>query len=881
MDKEIRYGGYTARPSDYDSPDGDLAASLNLINDDGALSPVHPPAAILSLQEGERVLFVHKVPGRTDPNYLLARNVTGESFDLYWIGYGESVQDTSGAQFIGSFKPSLDIAAIGNILALSLESGITYIRWRDDDYFVLGSRPPFLTIDFGMHNVGTLEDNDTVNVPSGTPPSKEDLADFTQSVYGLLLPSIADNVTKKGYFYQPFFIRYAYRLYDGSHSWHSAPILMLPSVIPPVIRCGDNKMQLNVDFFEIHHRILSQGIDKLQDWADIVVGIDIFATAPIYTYDESKNIEKKPTITLWALLNGSEHMKPDATSSEFFVGHYDYRSSGFVDHTVDTSQASNHYFVVNIKPHPDFRENVRNAHDFYRIATIDLKDIKASDAMTQLKLEERDLSDLVTRKTLDDDFQSHFGRSASSLYTFNSRLNLAGVRITPAEPFTLRSCTEFSNPGAGEVVNITVWTRVNGVRCHACRKGSGEADFFFDPENNFPRYIFYPDASAYKMEINVPTVRKYTINLTPHDHLNGAYYFNEEFGVDPTPADAEPEEANGIPYSVEVPSKVYTSEVNNPFLFPALGVNTVGNGKIFAISSAAKALSQGQFGQFPLYAFTDEGVWALETNSHGTYSARQPVTRDVILAGTKPLQMDSAVLFATGRGIMFLAGSQSQCISDGINSDTPFNPLSLPGMDSLHAMLGYGSGTCFPIVPFTEFLKGCDMIYDYAHQRVVVYNPAFTYAYMWSLRSKHWGMFLSGIEYSVNSYPEALAVNAGGQLVDFSQAATKDEAGNGIAVPALLVTRPLGLGARDIFKTVRNVIQRGYFHRGHVASVLYGSRDLFGWHLVASSKDERIGAFSGSPYKYFRIALLCNLDPGESVSGASLRFVPKYTGKLR
>ena len=37
MIKELRYAGYTANSSDYDSPDGDLSLSFGLIKEDGYL----------------------------------------------------------------------------------------------------------------------------------------------------------------------------------------------------------------------------------------------------------------------------------------------------------------------------------------------------------------------------------------------------------------------------------------------------------------------------------------------------------------------------------------------------------------------------------------------------------------------------------------------------------------------------------------------------------------------------------------------------------------------------------------------------------------------------------------------------------------------------
>ena len=100
------------------------------------------------------------------------------------------------------------------------------------------------------------------------------------------------------------------------------------------------------------------------------------------------------------------------------------------------------------------------------------------------------------------------------------------------------------------------------------------------------------------------------------------------------------------------------------------------------ISTAAKALSQGQFGQFPLYAFTDEGVWALEVNSSGGYSAKQPITRDVCISSDSITQIDTAVLFATDRGIMEISGSQTQCLTDIINGNDFFSLDRLPGLSN-------------------------------------------------------------------------------------------------------------------------------------------------------------------------------------------------------
>ena len=53
------------------------------------------------------------------------------------------------------------------------------------------------------------------------------------------------------------------------------------------------------------------------------------------------------------------------------------------------------------------------------------------------------------------------------------------------------------------------------------------------------------------------------------------------------------------------------------------------------------------------------------------------------------------------------------------------------------------------------------------------------------------------------------------------------------------------------------------------------------WELVASSVSHFIANRRGTPYKYFRVALLCSLAPGKSLSGCSVSFTPRLTSRLR
>ncbi len=930
MKQDVPYSGFSASPLDYECPDGQLAYSLGLINEDGGLKAFLSPDNLLSVHPGHEILIIHTVANQK--NLIILSGQRDGAFYLHWIKLDSSFDSTEDAARILSplpFNKFLSIAIVGNTLALATSSGLFYILWKDTDYKYLGNKPPFIPIRFGPYLAGTLNDSSTTAYPdvpdwtyahyassNGSGSNRrgswqpEDAAfweNVSNGALGLLLKNINKSVLKEGYLYQPFFIRYAYRLYDGSYTLHSAPILMLANPLRPIIYidCAKNVSDdalsitctLDVPFFGIAHQILGD-IDGLKDWSDIVRGVDIFITSPIYTFKQDESIIL-PTGLIYYLegsrflgstdFRGRDNYSSTAgsdSSSKFFIGHYANSIDGsYTDHFKTISSDDPKRSVCDLPNNDSFSDRIQTESLFYKIASLDIDNIAAMNKMERLPLIKTDLANIHTLPRLDDDYNSHALLAPGALHSYNQRLLLTDITVSPPPPFPMiayAGAADSSSPlshSASDV--IRVFTRVNGTPCVSQYSTPAGADnnahlARFPYSDSFPRYIFHPDNLAYKMEISTADGKFYSLPLKQHPFLNGAFWFG---GLGEKPNNIFNDKDNTTVTSVPVPNKVYISEINQPFVFPASNIVSIGVGHIYMLSSAAKALSQGQFGQFPLYAFTDQGIWALEVSSKGIISARQPITRDVVLTDDNGrvnsiTQIDSAVLFATSRGIMLISGSQTQCISDSLYSDFPFDVRYPPGFIKLHGLIHDHPDSCLPIVPFSHFLKDCRMIYDYTHQRIIVFNRYFSYAYVFSLKSRLWGLLHSDIAYNVNSYPDAFAVTSDGQLVNFSS-------DSGPAHPALFLTRPLKLGDGNIHKTVDNIIQRGNFARGHVSTVLYGSRDLINWHLVWSSKDHYLRGFHGTPYKYFRIAGVANLDANENIIGASVQFSPRLTNQPR
>lgn len=940
MNKDIKYNGYSAVPSDYECQDGAMSGMLNLIPEDGSLKPLFPPKPILKCNLGGIVKLIHHVPNQD--NYIIVRT-NNDTDDLYWLQKTDVYSNEDDATLIASYLGIKDIAIVGNTLAIATEEGLRYTLWKDGAYITLASKPPFVPISFGMTHVGTCSDVEDLSITFERSASggvkASDTEENSNAVFGHLLSNIKEKITDKGFFYMPFYVRYAYRLYDGSYSWHSAPILMLPMVIPPLMKVGEYTKNsgvqsvpttLNVPYFSLDYKILDEGATSaFKDWKELIAGIDIFISAPIYTYDQSKRIKRlgsSRSILLnsyydWNPKGLDLRTHPEIIPDKIFVGHYASSRTGspnFIDRFLETDGASN-YAAWELPLNDKFHDDIKGVSNFYKVASIEPAAVAVMSEYKRVPMDAIELDALVSRPPLPDDYQSHCELSANYLLTFNSRLNLADVHLTPAQPFPIKSAVQATTPTNDEDnITMIVYTRLNGVLCRVTSKLVSDVNAW-DLEKCFPRYIYYPDASAYKMIFKYGT-KEIIIDLTPHDFLNGAYWYGN-LGIDAKPESNAKAETKSASTSVPMGNKIYTSDVNNPFSFPVNGINTIGTGSIIGISTAAKALSQGQFGQFPLYAFTTEGVWALEVGSNGFYTARQPITRDVCTNPNGITQIDSAVLFPSSRGVMLLSGSNSICISESIGTDTPFALSKLPLMSKIAELAG-----CTPnqyrYAPFGNFLKTCQMIYDYMHQRIIICGDS-SCAFVYSLKSKEWGIMANVVKSTVNSYPEALAMSKDGHLVDFSQkyvgwiysaesvfpttphiqigTSLKDMTGwpnSGTITPlrnrqisidvysdtrskGFFVTRPIKLEMPDVLKTIDTVIQRGYFHKGYVQSVLYGSRDLLNWKVVWSSKDHYLRGFRGTPYKYFRIVCVTSLADGESIYGASVRFTPRLTNQPR
>ena len=296
------------------------------------------------------------------------------------------------------------------------------------------------------------------------------------------------------------------------------------------------------------------------------------------------------------------------------------------------------------------------------------------------------------------------------------------------------------------------------------------------------------------------------------------------------------------------------------------------------MAANTRPITEGQFGDAPLYVFTDEGTWMLMLSTDGVYQARQPVNRDVCSNPDGILQIDDAVLFPTERGIMMQTGSTAKLITDALDGAV-FDYMQLYKESYSKKILAVGSipEAGIKYIPFRQFMKGADMVYDYYDARIIVFNPDCAYAYVYSLKSGLWGAMESNIKKRVKIYPESYAINGDRKIVDFYQSQPVGP------TRYFLCTRPMAIGSAEAYKTMFSCITRGYFRNevGKCGMALYASNDLFKWFPVSTSVNKFLRGMCGSPYKYFRLALIGSLLPEESLGGLSADYQERWQNKLR
>ena len=910
--QEVIFKGLTNSPSDYDCQDGELATCLNLINEDGALHPIHQPVVAepnITLPNNScSIRYVHNVThaNKNHSHYIV--NCTNSSpYSWYWTEKGGD--GTPHELNLGNFKVN-SVTAIGNIICFVGDKNILYAFWNKDSYNIFNKNAFNYT--FSVTNTSGVEVDAIAQLgddfqgcfwtPSfgsqdynnlifeGTKPNG------TKTIWNAIDSMINKAMSENGntYFKYLVFGVVALRLYDGTYSNISNLFVLCPkdNINNIFYYNADKETIKNTEYYKfvrasgyIHRHQINVQLD-LTGIEDFVQGVDVFLTkgTDFLLLDKGYDTTSTETVNNLKKRKGTitfERLKKSALYREF--------------------------------------DNLTFYHSIY----ITKEDLGKNIDLLNVQGTEESLS-------LADMGRSSIGSSCAIAY--NNRLHLANIQNYINDIFSPNPIYKFELNSSGTSFPVEKINTILGNYMDVPLTDEGWYDYgkmnsdtaeviaIIDNKYYYKATVQYPlnpifvvpfqDAKSVKLYIKhkgnlMDEIGFRNINLHQSETFGMSYYiFNAENGIFSFMQKYELSNNGGVltrrqgDTFTSTSSKFYdeasqkcdsdgakieqlaslikVSEAENPLVFPAKNSVQVGSSVISALAANTRPISEGQFGEAPLYAFTDEGVWVLMLGEEGTYVARQPANREICSNPNGILQIDDAVLYPTNRGIMMQQGRNSICITDQLDG-FPFNFMEMKYAKQIIATNETESGE-ISYIRFKDYLKSADMIYDYYDNRIIVFNPNQAYAYVYSLKSNMWGTMKNVFNKRVNIYPESYAINKEGKILNVY---VEEPYSN---TPYFLCSRPLTISDKEVYKTIFTCIARGYFRKGtngKCAMVLYGSNNLFDWYLIKTSINEYLRGIAGSPYKYFRVALIGNLATDESISGLSAEFQERLQNKLR
>ncbi len=955
MQQSIRYKGLSLTPDEMAVENGALSLCGNLELHDGALrpsvvtgTPLSQPLTINGVVA--KILYVHETG-----NYRHLIAIASSA--IYWFLQDGSLGSTTPIKSFDYEASVLSVNSIGNTLIIVATDGIHYALWVDGGYKYLPQKPPFVEIAFSISddypenysNGGvdaegsangfreafqqtTYSCNDVFDKVKMSMADfiigdvecltiKEDKqSDLTQSIYALV--NRTNNlIARKGRFYANFFVRYCYRMFDGSMIMHSSPVFIPVQVPDSYMVLSANAFSLNAtdgvintydDFtfqredgknntsrvhitkvafiyyprnVDLRYTILDAKRNELEKWKDVIKSVDIFITPPISNVDTSEKISSLRAGRRNYML-GKGLLSLTYESGGIKIG--------------DTSV----YFPS--LSQDAYRNKLKNTSAFYKVCSLKLSDLAICSAK-KLPVDKNAVYQVSLQEQMKDDYKTHNSLFAQGGYVYNHRLNLYNMKEKLFQGFNGwvmlpgLYILKYDDSTDNQKYRYKIQKIVVSLNTTSGTKYVESSDRFFSRQDIDVFMIsnlvkFYPDSRADKMAIFCKDYSNkndviFVFPLEQCAELNGAMHmgdFTDNF---------EQYKVESFDYTVddvvELSNKIYTSESDNAFYFPLNGINTVGIGTIQGIASTTRALSDGQFGQYPLMAFSTDGIWAMEVSSKGTYSSIHPISREVCSNPKSVTQLDQSVLFVTNRSLSRIAESQVASMSDVLDGPG-FNIVGNLGkfLNFFNDAEGDDDTTktikaqMRQLIDFTsspiEFFQRCQVIYDYKNSRIFCLDvtqtsktsTADTVALCYSIKDNAWSTFLiQNVLTAINSYPHPYIQYRDGSVIVLDKGYDYEDP---TEYHGIIVTRTLKFDEDNVPDSIT-----GYIHSLTSGSIpvmwLYGSNDNQNWHYIGRLDGMKSSYMATHSYRFFRIALYLKMKSMNQYFDTRLEIIRRFS----
>jgi hypothetical protein len=365
-----------------------------------------------------------------------------------------------------------------------------------------------------------------------------------------------------------------------------------------------------------------------------------------------------------------------------------------------------------------------------------------------------------------------------------------------------------------------------------------------------PRLISYLDIRAVRVNLYVYiyNIQNYSgfykifsKKMKSHPIYNFAYCFIHDYTSVPSGVNviiginvSNPVSDPVLPADSSVftdPNRVQASETGNPLVMPYKNSEQVGNSSILAFAVNGEPVSEGQFGEYPIYVFTKEGMYRMDVGVDPFISSVRQINGEVCNSPKTIKNIGVGVLFTTDKGLMIINGLQVNSLSLNFEQElhndyaVRHNPLYQKAI----ALVQLGKPDRFvSTVPFMDYLVGSNIGYDYPNREIWVSNPDYPYSYVYSIDYQTWSKRDETFTAIVDDYPRCYAQ----QGASCKNLSAKEGLAN---MNIFLLSNPVKIRL-DEFKQFRRIVARGEFPVERMGLYLFGSIDGFSWAYIGGKE---------------------------------------------
>lgn len=812
----------------------------------------------------------------------------------------------------------ISVVTTGNLLVIladdyNLSSGrhTDVFIWKDGAYSVFSNgilpEMPSMSVKYGSN----IELSYESTIVSGSDVSPKILMEYVQSHLNRAR-HIDSTYRTEGY----VLISMDYTLFDGTRTKQTAPRMIRLSeagFLLTSFKRGKNYKNIDIrTIVTVQSATVSLNVPSYfwNRYKDIIRSINVYvtyakssvSTDDTFLYDQLENIE--------AFCNSDAEGEDD----------YLYLKSGtkpvLSSSTEVTDLMTDRYGDVNQELLENYFTSIWNTAKQYTAPSV--SELKLEDELMYQVYEIPVTEDISSMKKAFDikfgedilsgtrmeatpsGYINYFGKALS----FNSRVHLYNLRNElTIDTGTLSSWGDGGSPSYSVVCIVSLKNDGDDITTYHTFSSSLPLIDSSSAVLGLSAFKSYPDSRAYKATFYVKMadgIYSGTLNLYPSLAYNYAYSFSAICNISksqltelPTANDANPFYNN--------PCDIVASERSNPLVYES---SYRVNGEITVALPMSDAVSEAQFGQYPLALFTTDGIYVMQQGSGTVLYSNIVKINDIKCSSGIAISTKTGIYFHSEDGIYSLSGRNIKRISEVVEGECMESLLQSEDykmcLDNVKIWTA-GDQTA-PVTLRSLLMSGTPVLsYDSVHDELIVSSlsirgKSLVYGVktgLWredGIQSRFYGNGLAVVKYLDDN---ALTR----RLCDMETLPECTEESKAKPYPVCILTRCIRLNAG--YSTIHRLIARGLFltekyklnsDGENVSSMMslfvFTSDDLANWALegVCQTDDntDKIQIMKmGGSHKYHVIALAGFAKPGTEIHGFDIMCEERYGSKIR